>query len=223
MSHKQPMRANLTAIVSLLALSSTVPAPSIGLVNGDFESPRLTTRGVAYDTTPADFGWTLGWGQVEIYNFWTVPASGQQCLDLNGWIPGGIYQDFTVPSDGLYEIRFAMSANPDTSEMKTLRLTLTPSSRTPIYNNVFSMNPAGRTWTNLRWEEKSTGALEAQAGITYRLEIDSVSAGGASGAIIDDVRLVPIPEPSTSMLLLGGALALTHMGISRRAVGSANR
>jgi hypothetical protein len=197
----------LNILLAALVFGNTVKAA--GLLNGDFESPYLGTTGYNFSTPPDGFAWSLAWGDFDINSTnLTLAASGLQSVDLNGFSPGGIYQDFNFESSGSWMIQFSMAPNPDTSAIKSLSLLLTPNGGSTLNLGTFSRDPAGLTWANVQWETYSTIAFDVDSSTTYRLQFDSLGSG-ASGPMIDNVLLVStVPEPSSCTLVVCGLLLL---------------
>jgi hypothetical protein len=201
----------LTAVVTSTLLVAT-PASASDLANGGFESPSI--GGLSYlnfSTAPAGFGWTVASGEVDIFGgpSWQ-PATGAQGLDLNGWIPGAIYQDVTFSMAGTCTVSFDMSANPGLGQaIKTLRVSLNPVG-TPMHSlGEYSLSTAGRTETDLQWVAITTPGVAVDTTQTYRLQFTSLSLdGGSAGPLLDTVSLVVIPEPSGASLLIGGIALL---------------
>jgi hypothetical protein len=80
-------------------------AQAVGLANGGFENPALGTAGdfYPYNSPPAGFGWTIGFATgIDLIGSYWQAASGQQSIDLSGFGPAVIYQDFTFASAGTW-------------------------------------------------------------------------------------------------------------------------
>ena len=209
-------------ITVIAAVGSFQMSTSGQLVNGSFEAPP--GQYVVGSPAPTGFGWVLNWGQVDVlqagYNSVSWQASqGIQSLDLNGWTAGSIYQDFSFAGFGNWAIRFDMSANPDSSALKSLEVFFGETGGPLTSLGVHSVSPAGHTRTDMMWQTIETPMLSVDAGKSYRLQFDSLTSGGA-GAALDNVRLVIVPEP-TSTALLGMALCAFLVRRPRRHHGLA--
>jgi hypothetical protein len=124
---------------------------------------------------------------------------------LDGVAAGTIYQDFTFDSAGTWSIQFAMSANPDASGDKTMQVSFgTPGG--PLTSlGTYTLSSNGRTYSNMQWVTTTTPGVTAQSGVIYRLEFTSLTPG-AYGPALDNIQLVPVPEPSCLSILACGLL-----------------
>ncbi len=209
---------NLQTLAAAVTSSFLVATPvSAGdLVNGGFESPSIGGLSyLAFSTAPGGFDWTVASGDVDIFASPSQPATGLQSLDLNGWNPGAIYQDLTFSLAGTCVVSFDMSANPGLGQaIKTLRVSLNPVGAPMHTLGEYSLDTAGRTYTDLKWVAITTPGVVVDTTQTYRLQFTSLSLdGGSAGPLLDTVSLVVIPEPSGASLLIGGIALL--FGIRR--------
>lgn len=195
------------------------------IANGSFETP-ISNNSWGYNPTTwfagqtFSGGWTVEFGSIDIKRHpvpGNVPAyDGVQWVDLNG-SPGrsAIYQDFTVSTDGLYTLRFAMNGNYAYTQRdyRQLRVQILQGATilfsqdyTHIYDNSFA-------YDNQPWEVHSVN-LTLAAG-PYRLRFESLETRNEGwGPALDDVRLELVPEPA-SMVALGTGLA-SLLGLRRR-------
>lgn len=139
-----------------LTLSSVADA---ALINGSFEEPALSQLGANYSTAPAEFGWTITSGDIDVVvsNYWQS-SSGNQSVDLNGTTAASIYQDFMFSSAGRWAVQFDLSANPDLftggdglgSGLKTMRVDFgIPGAMTHL--GTYSLDSTPRTTTSMGW------------------------------------------------------------------------
>lgn len=198
---------------AFLILSGAFSVRAAGLVNGSFESPVLGAQAgyYTYATPPANFGWTIGFntGVDVIHSSYWQPSSGQQSLDLSGFAPGLIYQDFSFPSAGTWTIKFDMSVNPQAGSTRSVSVAFGLASGSLTSLGTFTLSPAGRTFANMNWVSETTAAVTVDSASNYRLQF-SASGGDASGPALDNVVLVQVPEPGTmtlGLLALGATLA----------------
>lgn len=186
--------------------SAAIAAATAGLVNGDFESPVLGNGiTIVAGGEPAGFGWTVAAGSVDLVHTYWQPASGNQSLDLDGVAAGTIYQDFTFDTAGTWSIQFAMSANPDSSGDKTMQVSFGSPSGPLTTLGTYTLSSNGRTESNMQWVTMTTPSVTAQTGVLYRLEFTSLTPG-AYGPALDNIQLVPVPEPSCLSVLACGVL-----------------
>lgn len=177
------------AAVALGASLSAVP-----IANPNFDFPGVTHKDyLTYDTgfnQPApDFGWTLVSGTIEhIGSYWKGYGGwGDQSIDLNGNDTGHIAQNVYL-EPGRYEVKFALSGNPDGGDVKDVRVSLGS-----MFED-FTFNSAGRSHAEMGWVLERAQFLVNQAG-TYSLSFQSLTTG-MWGPAIDRVSLneVQVPE-----------------------------
>lgn len=174
-----------------------------GLLNGDFESPVLSGLGATYTSAPTDFAWQVGeGGQIDHLRDYFQPSSGYQCVDLNGWAKGSIYQDFQLSNTGFWQLSFDMAGNPDLPGIKTLRVEFGPAEGPWVNMGTFSFDSTGTSPYDLQWTTVDIPAFSALEGVNYRLQFISLNEGPC-GPLLDNVRLALIPEPSVLALAIG--------------------
>jgi hypothetical protein len=200
----------LNRLIILLPIYLITAAPlGAGIINGSFETPVTVPGGTTFfSTSPpvTGFGWVVASGSIDLLQTYWQTADGIQSVDLDGESQGAIYQDFTFDSSGSWAIRFAMSANPDFSGDKSVRVDFGPASGSLTTLGTYTLSSNGRTLNNMQWVTTTTPTITAQAGVTYRLEFTSLTPG-AYGPALDNVQLVTVPEPgSVSLLALASLL-----------------
>lgn len=208
-SEKHTMKTFISIGFPGLILSTQLCFGS-GLINGSFESPALTTPWQNYTPMPG-FGWTVGAGDIDLIGTLWQASDGTQSVDLNGFGPSSIYQDFNLSSAGQWVVKFDMSANPDPAQqgLKTLQVNFGDVSSPLTSLGSFSVSNVGRTHGNMQYVEYTTPAFTGNDFTTYRLEFTSLT-GDTSGPVIDNIRLVAVPEP-TAISFLGCAAALVAL------------
>jgi hypothetical protein len=186
-----------TLIIGLIA------APGAAFVNGDFESPNVGNQGAYYNSTPSGFGWTLASGDIDLLGpgKWQ-PSHGNQSLDLNGFGPGTIFQDFTFASGGQWNILFDLSGNPEIPGIKTVRVSFGPTGGSLTSLGTFSVDSNTNTFANMNWKTITSSDLNILNGQSYRLQFESLTSG-AAGPALDNVRLQIVPEPTTISMVVG--------------------
>jgi hypothetical protein len=139
-------------------------------------------------------------------------------LDLNGDQPGTIYQDFTFPTAGLWAIKFDMSANPGDINIqvndKTLRVDFGAAGGPLAGVLTNTVSNIGRSHFDMQYVEMTTPTFSVDATTTYRLAFTSLT-GDTGGPVIDNVRIVAVPEPSPLALitLIVAIFGFTAMGM----------
>src|SRR5262249_39635842 len=130
-------------------------------------------------------------------------SSGAQSIDLNGFSPGSIFQDFNFISSGAWTILFDLAGNPEGPGVKTVRVDFGESDGPLTSLGTFTFDSTGHTRPNMGWITISTSELTVDASTTYRLQFTSLTPG-ATGPALDNVRLLLVPEPATGSLLAAG-------------------
>jgi hypothetical protein len=171
-----------------------VPVP---LLNGDFETPKVThPDGFIYlfAGDPTITGWTITGNSVDLKGSIWVAQHGAQSVDLSGITTGGIYQDVATTPGRAYRLSFWMAGNPGL-----------PNDNGPL---IKSLNVSFGDFT-------ATSA-------TSRLAFDSLVAG-PYGPVIDNVNLFEvrqIADPPANVPLppgvLAGLIGTGGAGVARR-------
>lgn len=176
-----------------LAAAAPVPKgakPTNLVVNGSFEDGQEAELNKPLDKgSEALKGWTVTRGQIDVNtqtgDDWKA-ADGKRSLDLHG-SPGfgGVEQTITTVAGRKYRVTFKMSGNPGVPHEK-VQLGV----RAAGQDKQFEMAMAGRTYKDLKWEEKSWEFTAAEA--TTVLELHTAmpaTANGFGGPLLDDVKV----------------------------------
>lgn len=217
------MKKHLILTLAIIGIG-TFGSNAAGLVNASFEVPAIPNPDpwIGLSGSPAGFGWVISSGNVEVISstLWS-PSHGNQSLDLNGDQPGTIYQDFTFPAAGLWTIKFDMSANPGDINIqvndKTLRVDFGVASGLLAGVLTNTVSNIGRSHFDMQYVEMTTPTFSVDATTTYRLAFTSLT-GDTGGPVIDNVRIVAVPEPSPLALvaLTIGCFAFSAAIFSRK-------
>ena len=196
-----------------VALAVTGIAHADNLVlNGSFEDPAVANA-AKWDVYQSIPGWQLARGQmIEVQRNvrgWSA-ASGNQWVELDADIdgPGGgqngeaassaIFQDIATQPGDLYELRFAFSPRPgvvdNALEVKWDGKVI----------DVISGDGNGRSDADWRYNSY----FVAPSGDLTRLEFGDLSTSDSLGTFLDDISLVPVPEPAGLVLLSAGSVLL---------------
>lgn len=194
------------------AITGTVSADLI--VNGGFESPAVP--GFISVTAPSSFsGWTVLSGGVDIVSsdFYNA-SSGIQSLDLNTIVSGSISQDLATTPGQEYFLSFAFAANPlpDDPSWPAPAIKVMEAHWNTSLLGTFSQDSTGHTATVVGWIVHIYTVIGTG---TDRLSFASLTDGSA-GPALDDVRLEPVPEPSTFVLAALGLIGLAALVWRRR-------
>jgi choice-of-anchor C domain-containing protein len=196
-----PLSASVLAVFVLSVSSPALAVPI--LVNGSFEHgpPPFGVHDIDIPTgSTAIIGWTvIGAGIDLLEDPWDV-SDGVRAIDLDGRSPGGIEQSFATIVGGLYTVSFDLSGNPEGgSVLKQMRLSVGGLSQE------YAFDSAGQTIDALMWASMTFSFVAVETSAT--LAFASLShAGSAYGALIDNVQVSSVPEPSTLLLFGPGAI-----------------
>jgi choice-of-anchor C domain-containing protein len=154
------------------------------------------------------FGWTLSSGTIDYIGSRWVAGDGVRCIDISGTSPGSIFQTVSGFTPGLaYELSFLMAANPEGGDStRNLQVDIGSASQ------VFSFTGIG-TAADLGWAQRTLDFTADAPALT--LTFTSLE-NNPFGAALDGVRIVPVPEPSSWILLVIGASALGFRKWRRR-------
>jgi hypothetical protein len=218
------MKANKLLVTVLVTVPFFIDSPATygaGLINGDFEIPVVPLGYGGYTGNPPlpGFGWQVGSGNIDLVRTLWQPASGAQSIDLNGdQMPfgqhGSIYQDFTFPQSGVWQVAFAMSVNPDSPDPRSMRVSFGETGGGIYTLGNYSLQRGTRTYSNMQWIEVTTPVISVLEGVLYRLDFNSLESYTDWGIALDNIRLIQVPEPGTGALLLSAAVLVA--GVRRR-------
>jgi choice-of-anchor C domain-containing protein len=185
------------------------------VVDGGFEAQLASDPFQTFSATSTMGGWTVAAGSVDLIRDYWQPAADSQSVDMAGFYQNGTIQQTIATTPGSwYHLTFDMSGNPDGPPItKTLKVN---------FGNTtldFTFNTTGITHTSMGWQLKS-GNFQANGSTTTLSLTDISEPGTAFGAVVDNVSLVPVPEPTT---FIAGALLLLPFGVSTLRILRKNR
>ncbi|MCR4412360.1 MAG: DUF642 domain-containing protein [Thermoguttaceae bacterium] len=190
--------------------------------NGGFETPTApsTIGGKTYYQNQSFGEWTVWKGSIDLVrDDFTPDFDGFQSVDLNGYAPGGIYQDVSGLVVGQeYYLSFAISANVFYGLIDPVVQVRwgegTSTEQLPVIGTFqwLASEHSGHSNSSMKWDTHVV-AVTATAS-TMRLAFGSTSPDGVCGPVLDGVKLEPVPEPSSLVALGGTAVGLAVL--SRR-------
>lgn len=185
--------------------------------NGSFET-GVPVPGGAITLTAGDStsitDWTVATGDVDyIDGFWQA-ANGTRSIDLNGFNPGSVSQNFTTVNGATYNVTFHMSGNPGncsqypngvcSPDLKTLRV-----SATGAVPHDFDYDTSIKTnsFLDMKWESNTYSfvATTTSTTLTFASQI-----AGAFGPALDNVSItetLPATVKVTIDKYINGAMA----------------
>lgn len=175
--------------VETISLPKPPPAHANVVVNGDFETPIVSTGNLVTYNAPSTGipGWTLSNGSIDLNGEYWQNAGGRQSLDMNGLdYPGTIYQDVPTTPGKSYVISFSLAGNGGGSPVKYLEVWW---GGTKVDTAVF--DTTGTNYQNMGWVRKQyLVTTAANTATTTRLKFVSENTG-SFGPALDLVSVVP--------------------------------
>jgi len=219
------MNRTFAAVLFLgLAASPSLAAPNL-IQNGSFEqylkAPADWTLPDQYDAdVPVGSNLIPDWavinGNIDYFGPYWQAAQGTRSIDLAGskfgLSAGGVSQSFATQAGKSYLVTFAMSGNPYTlpsiessDPLKTLRVSAAGQSADFSYDvgqPVPGVGLRNSTPASMKYDAKQFIFTANSAQTT--LQFISTMAPRASGAVIDDIEVHAVPEPSTAIFSVVG-------------------
>ena len=198
--------------VFLFALASAPAEAGPILLNGSFEigPPEFGAHDIDIVAGSTEItGWTVTGGGVDLLeNPWDV-LDGIRGIDLDLRSPGGIEQTFATAIGSSYLVSFWVSGNPEGGDpLKRLRAAAGGVSLD------YTFDSTGQAIDALIWQTVAFSFTASQSFST--LSFLSLShAGSAYGALIDNVQVTAVPEPSALLLMAVGVGGVARLGRHR--------
>jgi hypothetical protein len=177
------------------------------LLNGDFESPAIGVgaSGQAFTTFPTGStigsGWKVTAGSVDVVSnsfpatFATKPASGKQCIDMDGLAPGTLSQNVATVSGHRYLLKFSYTPTPfaggGSPDTRQLAVQFGGTTIVTLSKSVVGSNPASPPWTTVTYLVTAKSSASA---VTF-----VAKSAGTLGMAIDAVSLTAVPFGTASI------------------------
>jgi uncharacterized protein (DUF2141 family) len=177
------------------------------LINGDFETPNIGNGAsgqgfTTYATNSAigTTGWKVTAGSVDVVRnaagttYATKPASGSQCIDLDGLQPGTISQNVTTVVGRRYLLRLAYTATPfvgDGAATRTATVSFGGKTVVNLSKAVAGLTPQNAGWSYVEYLVVATSTTSA---VTIK-----GTSPGSLGIAVDNVSLTEMPFGTASI------------------------
>lgn len=198
-----------------LGAVGTADATTIPLVNGSFEQGVAIPGGFTtlFGGSTGITGWTVTGNSVDYISTLWQPSNGLRSVDLAGNGPGGLQQSFATIVGDIYTVAFDLAGNMGAGPViKSLRVSAAGVSQDYLFDTT------GYSFANMGWSNRSFTFTATST--TTTLAFASLDPTSSFGPVIDNVTVtsetLPVPEPSTAMLLSAGFVALAGARRSRR-------
>lgn len=193
----------LSAVLGLSVILTPVAAAENIVSDGGFEAPCGGNEFWTFYGGETFGEWTIGNHSVDVLNnpvYWQ-PAEGEQFVDLDGVERGSIRQTLATVPGQQYDLRFAMAGNPGVSWWPTTVRDMDLWWGGSVVDTL-TFDTAGHTRLDMGWEGRAFVVTATSASTELKFESRTE---GPYGMTIDNVRVTPVPEPTTWILLAIGA------------------
>lgn len=199
-------------LVGMMLLGTSVPAARANLlINGSFEAGLVDPGNGAITLAmgdPSIIGWEIFVPNATIDYVGTLwqASDGVRSVDLDGFLTaGGVQQTFATVPGWTYTVTFDLAGNPAHGPtIKPMRLSADGQSAD------FFFDSTGRSFSDMGYLPQTWAfvADDTTATLSFLSLTGAPPDGSGWGAVIDNVSVEGVPEPSTFGLALVGLLAL---------------
>jgi hypothetical protein len=155
-------------------------------------------------------GWNVEFGSVDLtgtHTVWGPADMGPYSLDINGWSPGVISQNFATVAGDAYTVSFAFSRNQAGSPNDPVKAKVdidNTSNQLLLATQPVSVSyedPNFGTPSNMLWEHDTFHFVAISDQTTIRL---SAVTDSNAGVFFDTVSVAGVPEPAAWALMIAG-------------------
>jgi len=180
-------------LVLFLACVGTVSATVNLVSNPGFETPITASGNFDTYTAPSASltGWSLDSGGIDHIKGYWQPAHGFQSIDLSSTVRGTISQDIPTEMNGVYQLSFAMSGNPECPpDIKTLEVKWGAQTLGPY---TFDKTVISDQHVDMKWVTFTEPGLTASSATT-KIIFKDISSGTDTrcGVVLDDIEVIPV-------------------------------
>jgi len=224
------MKTELKLLAVAGALAFGIQTHASLVADGNFTAAGTPSSFTTYFASQTMGGWTVVSGSVDLIGgYWQSPPGGGNSVDMAGDTSGTISQTISGLVIGqLYQLSFDLSGNPDgPPSIKQLGVGLTIGGGSPY---AFSYTIGANTKASMNYlpESELFTATSASEVLQFQDQSDGNGINNPAGpygttpwgAVIGDVSLTPVPEPTT---IISGVLMLLPFGASTLRILRRNR
>jgi choice-of-anchor C domain-containing protein len=198
-------------LVALVVSGTPVYAEPI-LINGSFElgPPPFGNHDIDIPGgSTAITGWLVTGGGIDLNEDpWDV-SDGIRAVDLDGRdaLNGGIQQTFATVIGQMYAVSFDLSGNPGDHPSNGLPRVKEVRVSVDGFSQDYSHDSGGQSITSLIWQSLGFSFIASSTSATLSF-MSLTPFPNSYGALIDNVRVEAVPEPTTIRLVALGILTL---------------
>ena len=182
-------------VASFMTLSSGQALAAVDISNGSFEAG--THGDGPFDTlgpgSTAITGWTIESGTIDWIGTYWQPAGGNRSVDLNGGDAGTISQTLMTSVGVTYEVKFALSGNPEGGPTENVKTLLVSASGADPIQYTFDTAVSGNSLMNMNWVTETYTFVATSPSTALRF---ASTTPGRVGPALDRVEVSEVVTPT---------------------------